>query len=166
MKYKVGQTITIKKDLDKIENFCYGYSPSMKKYEGTKQKIDGVYDDHFTIESNCFDWDYRAIETFKFKKDDIQFGDIITTRNGERYVYADGHLYGEDATYYLDCEDYEDIFNDKLTYCDKSEEEYDIIKIERNEEVIYERDEEVREMTLQQIIDELGYEVKIIKEEE
>jgi len=164
-KYVIGQKIKIKKDLDKIKNFEHEYNPAMKFYEDSIQTIDGVYDTYFTIENCSFDWDYRAIEAFKFKKDDIQFGDIITTRNGERYIYADEHLFGESSSYYLDCWDCSDSFKNDLKSddCDK---DYDIIKIERNKEVIYERNDEIREMTLQQIIDELGYEVKIVKEEE
>ena len=164
MKYHIGQKIKIKKDLDKIENFKCGYESEMKKFEGTIQIIDGVHDDYFTIENSCFNWDYRAIDDTPFKKEDIEFGDIITTRNEEKYVYVQGFLYGEDGSYYADCDDFEDVYDDDLKYCDEEENDCDIMMIQRNGQVVYERNNEVREMTLQDIIKELGYEIKIVKE--
>lgn len=94
----------------------------------------------------------------KFTLEDFQFGDIITLRNGERYVYADGYIYGEKGVY----------SNDLKCICEyvaNAKESYDIIKVERQGQIIYERKEEkIIEMTLSEVCEKLGYNVKIVKE--
>lgn len=102
----------------------------------------------------------------KFKVGQLQFGDIITLRNEERYVYADSCMYGEEDCYDCNGDIIEVYYNDDLTYDDDDEdmEEYDIIKVERNGNVIFLRDTKVVEMTIAQISKKLGYEVKIVKE--
>lgn len=92
--------------------------------------------------------------------DDLEFGDILILRNYEKYVYADRSMYGERDSYYhdgdtVDC-NYTNFNNDE-------DSEYDIIKVIRNGKTIYERT--VKEMTLKEVCKELGYEVKIIKED-
>lgn len=107
----------------------------------------------------------------KFTLKDFQFGDIITLRNGERYVYADGTMYGEKEQYALDCEILTEIYNEDLIATNVCENVYDfnkkscdIMNIERQREVVYERKEETVEMTLSEVCKKLGYNVKIVKE--
>lgn len=97
--------------------------------------------------------------------DDLQFADVLTLRNGERYVYASGFMYGEDSSYCRDCEELDKEYNNDLTYYYQDETEYDIVKVERDGEVIYERveEEKVKEMTVEEISKELGYEVKVVR---
>ena len=74
-------------------------------------------------------------------------------------------MHGEDNLYYCDCDELKDCYNDDLTRNsdDKDNHQYDIVKIERAGQVIYEREETV-EMTIAEISEKLGYEVKVVKE--
>lgn len=95
--------------------------------------------------------------------DELEFGDIVTQRNGERYVIASGRLYGEDENYYNDCDEIDDYYKNDLKYHTESRTERDIVKVERDGSVIYERND-VRELTIKEISELLGYEVKVVKE--
>lgn len=117
---------------------------------------------------DCY-WDGLESELVKvgFSKDDLQFADIVTLRDGNKYVVADGCLYGEDDGYYEDCERIDNDYNNNLIYCNEYDEErhdLDIMKVERNGEVIFQRESEAKEMTVAEISKALGYEVKIVKE--
>lgn len=92
---------------------------------------------------------------------DLKFGDILIQRKGDRYVFASGQMYGESDDYYNDCDCVDDYYQKNFNYDDDMPER-DIIKVIRNEKTIYEK--VIKEMTLKQICDELGYEVKIIKD--
>ena len=108
------------------------------------------------------------LELYEFKKDDIQFGDIITLRNGERYVYAADRIFAEfEYTQRLDYRIFSRTFNRNFEIIlpdYKDDRNCDIIKIERQGQIIYEREEEVVEMTLSEICKKLGCNVKIVKE--
>lgn len=93
-----------------------------------------------------------------FTKDDFQDGDIITDRDGDRAVFFEGYFYGGTAFDLLS------EVTDDFRYWD-FDRDNDIIKIERpNIGIMYERHEvEVREMTVEEISKELGYEVKVVK---
>lgn len=93
--------------------------------------------------------------------DDLKFGDILIQRKGDRYVFASGCMYGEYDSYYNDGDTVDCYYNSDFSY-DGDEQEYDIIKVIRKEKIIFNKP--IREMTLKQICDELGYEVKIIKD--
>lgn len=123
--------------------------------------------EEYDVENSTEYFDY-----YVFTRDNLEFADVITLRNGERYVYVDGYIQGEDADYDADCDTVKDNYKDDLTrssekfyYCGKSE-DYDIVKVERVGEVIYQRkdNKEPVEMTVAEISEKLGYEVKIVKE--
>lgn len=103
-----------------------------------------------------------------FTKDDLQTGDVVTLRNGDK-LFIDEHMEFRDIdttnnTNYLG--DLDELSSD-LLYQAMDGEKNDIIKVERpTYTTVFERDEEVKEMTLKEICDALGYEVKIIKEDE
>lgn len=95
---------------------------------------------------------------------DFKFGDIIILRNGTRFVYADGYIYGENEDYNRDADKLNEEYYDDLCYRYGSK-EYDIIKVERVGETVFKRESEIKEMTLEEVCKELGYEIKIIKED-
>lgn len=137
-------------------------------------ECDGLTPEEMIREKRCLavsDWLVEIEE--KMTKKDLQFGDIITTRNGERYVVADNSLFGE-KSYDLDCERIEDVYDDDLNGCyydeeydDEDNKGYDVMKVERKGNLIYTRKEneknEVKEMTVAEISKALGYEVKVVK---
>ena len=97
--------------------------------------------------------------------DDLKFADVITLQNGERYVFADGYMFGEGSTYEMWCCKITNHYNDDFDALSGNY-EIDIVKIERNGVLIYEREKprEAKEMTVSEISKALGYEVKIVKE--
>ena len=112
-------------------------------------------------------WAFREtdleLEEIVKTKNDLKYGDIVTLRNGNKLIYAD-----ED---FMDLErnndnslSYLDDLTDDLKYDEHKN--YDIMKVERPVyfSTVYERDETVREMTIEEISKALGYEVKIVKE--
>ena len=156
MKFKVG-------DRAKIVN---------PKQEGDfKYKNDIVTIKHaneffriYCVEENDRPWGEDELAKVEFTLNDLQFADILTLRNGERYVYADGYIYGEEECYGSDADNVREYYNDDLTYEDRDYIKYDIMKVERTGQVVFERDETIKEMTLEEVCKELGYDVKIIKE--
>ena len=95
-----------------------------------------------------------------------KFGAIIEFKNNEKYVLADGTLYGEESRYDFDCTNFdEDDFDDNLR--NEDDHDYDIEKITYNGIVLFDRDiskGEAKEMTVAEISEALGYEVKVVKE--
>ena len=100
-----------------------------------------------------------------FKKSDLLDGDIVTQRNEEqkRYSTERNGFVGLDGNSYLDYDNYTENLLDK-----DGDKIYDIMKVERAIEykIIFDRNTEVKEMTIAEIEKELGYSVKIIKEKE
>lgn len=100
-----------------------------------------------------------------FKKSDLLDGDIVTQRNEgqKRYSTEMNGFVGLDGNSYLDYNNYTENLLDK-----DGDEIYDIMKVERVKqfETVFIRDEEVKEMTIAEIEKELGYQIKVIKEEE
>jgi len=109
-----------------------------------------------------------SIELATFTKDDLQTGDVVTLRNGDKlFIDADMGFRDMNMSNSNNClADLNDISND-LRY-KHNDEDNDIIKVERpTYTTVFEREEnEVKEMTLKEICDALGYEVKVIKEGE
>ena len=100
-----------------------------------------------------------------FKKSDLLDGDIVTQRNEDKKIYfieRNGFI-GLDGNSYLDYDNYTENLLDK-----DGDEIYDIMKVERAIEykTVFNRDTEVKEMTIAEIEKELGYPIKVVKEEE
>ena len=109
------------------------------------------------------------LEKIDFTKDDLQNGDVVTLRNGDKLVYVRDRDFEDLTTDYANelTGIYELTDNLEYEYCDVRNKDYDIIKVERpTYTTVFERDEEVKEMTIAEISKALGYEVKIVKEEE
>jgi hypothetical protein len=114
----------------------------------------------------------------QFKKSDLKNGDIVELRNGERYVYIE--KYKDWSIYSIDNDevivnlkdgDYSRLadYNDDLRYEDRKNCKYDIMRILdmsefcRKPKWTWER-EKTEEMTLEEVCQELGRDVKIVKE--
>ena len=100
-----------------------------------------------------------------FKKSDLLDGDIVTQRNEDKKIYSierNGFI-GLDGNSYLDYDNYTENLLDK-----DGDEIYDIMKVERAIEykTVFNRDTEVKEMAIAEIEKELGYPIKVVKEEE
>ena len=178
IKIKVGDKVLLKNE----RGIDWNGSGLMDKYIGevvTVSDVFGIAGEFFNIEEDVdYDKFFRDKWVFDiddveriiyddFTLDDLQFADIVTTRNGERYVVSDGGIYGESSDYKLDCDDLSDDYDVNLICInswDSNNSDFDIVKVERAGQVIWERPEEVKEMTIAEICEALGYEVKVIKE--
>lgn len=161
-KFKVGDKVRLNRE---VADFKYGKGDVSYEEIG---KITRITSEHITVDFPC-NRGWWGLETelvnVDFNKDDLQFGDVITLRNGERYVFGGGYIIGEDSHYYCDCDNVSLTYESDLTR-KYDNEEYDIVKIERVGSIVYERKEEpVKEMTIAEISKALGYEVKIVKED-
>ena len=166
MRFYKGKKVRVKNNLRNIEDFRGGFTPSMEEFEGKIVTITNVYDDKVYIKEDIpgHIWDLRAFEELSFNKGDIKEGDIITLRNGDRLlVDADKDLQdlseendNSVASLYV-------YRNDMIHCCGNKD--YDIVKVERpvKYSTVYDRKEEVREMTVEEISKALGYEVKVVK---
>lgn len=95
-------------------------------------------------------------ERKEFTKDDLKYGDKLTLRNGEVGLYKEKYTW-------IDFLNYDNINND-LTNNGCRGKELDIVKVERSTyTTVYERNEEEKEMTVAEISEALGYEVKVVK---
>lgn len=107
-----------------------------------------------------------SIELVKFTKANLQDGDVVTLRNGDRLLFIDSEFweFAESDTDNELCAR-RDLNND-LTF-DGTGRKNDIVKVERptTYETLFQRIEGKKEMTIAEIEKALGYEVKIIKEE-
>ena len=117
------------------------------------------------------DDDFKKVGSYREAMFDImeiekKFGAIIEFKNGEKYVLADGAIYGENASYEWDYNSLcEDDFDGNLRCEDNHD--YDIKKITYNNVILFDRNlskGEAKEMTVAEISEALGYEVKVVKE--
>ena len=164
MKFKIGDRVKAISD-------NYGFTTEENEWKGIVTKVEEEeFSARTTYSKNksCLGKVFICLEYKNFEKDDtsarddLQFGDILTLRNGERFVYADGVIHGESEDYYADCDTVSMCYDNDLIY-NSSHSECDVMKVERNGIVVFER-EEVKEMTIAEISEALGYEVKVVKE--
>ena len=108
-------------------------------------------------------WNFSIdmLEPVLFEKCDLQNGDVLRDRNGDKSVYYDGELYGDTV-------DLCDLKYDLTVNHNVYDEHADIVKIERpiKFETVFERNEEIKEMTMEELCKHFGCQVKIVKEEE
>jgi len=165
-KFKVGEKVRVKKELKTnsklvIQDSMYDFCGKIATITEVRNISDDVYE-RYRIAGCCWAFTREMFEKLTIELNGIQFADIITLRNKQKYVVADNCLYGEDSCYIADCNSLDsENYNDDLTSIEDSN--YDIVKIEREGQVIYER-EEIKEMTVEEISKALGYEVKIVKD--
>ena len=108
----------------------------------------------------------EEIELIEFTKDNIEPGDVITVRNGDKlYLSSNGYFVDIEGERFNSIASRGDLTNDLL--CDGNDRDSDIMKVERpTYHTVYERVEEKKEpkkMTVAEISKELGYDVEIVK---
>lgn len=173
MKYKVGDKVRVRKDLEEWKQYGYlTFTESMGKLRGNNVTIAKVLSDSYLIveDTGNFHWTEEMLESNKIiKKSDLQNGDIVTYRSGEkRIVNAKRNGLARIRNFddiWLSLDNYEE---DLFDYDDK-EGDLDVVKVYRpeTEETFYtERTKKTKKMTVAEICKELGYDVEIIKENE
>lgn len=152
MKYKVGNRVRVRRDLE--EGKCYDNClvvSEMAKLAGEIVTISKVNEDieRYSIEEDCiWAWNEEMFEGLvPFTKSDLKEGDIVATREGKKDIFHDGDF----TEYDIDC------YNEDLTDVD-SDKEYDIVRVERPTKIqtVFEREEEPIELTISEIKEKFG----------
>lgn len=181
-KFKVGDKVRVKNDLKTWRKYGdYTYTEGMRDmFDGkvaTIAQVDhGLKHYHLAGDIMCYCWTDEMLELAEenqFAKADLKNGMIIEHRDGDKYMVIDDRLVQEEGFFPLS--DY----NDDLT--DNKYKKYDIVKVYKpitdrifdtydlfstdNLDLIWER-EEVKEMTVAEIEEKLGYKVKVISDKE
>lgn len=151
--FKVGDKVKFSEKMNGVF-----HNPVVEKDNESRKIIDTSFGS-FILEglpNNNFSPD--ELISVKFEKCDLQNGDILTDREGDKSIYYKGELHGETLPLSYFTEDLKDEDGDT---------ENDIIKIERpvKFETVFERNE-VKEMTMEELCKHFGCQVKIVKEEE
>jgi len=177
MRFKVGDKVRVKTDLITNREYNDGCmcQKEMTALRGKVVTIRGFNSDHtryLVLEDlGGWCWTDEMFEPVGFNKNLLTDGVIVKCRNNDLYIMLGERLIG--PTGWLRVSDYD---NDlKIRYSDP---EWDIVTIYRPDkpynieslfdvgylQLIAERPEEVKEMTLAEVCKELGYNVKIVKE--
>lgn len=172
MKFKVGDKVRIKNNLKEIKDFAGSYTCELENYVGDIVTITDIQKSvkgktGANVKENSWFWDFKAFEKVEevMKKEDLKNGDIVTLKNGDKMVHTgyglkDLEKSNNNPVYSLDS--YDDDF--KYYRCN---EKYDVVKVERpvKYETVFEREEEVQELTVDEISERLGYKVKVVGED-
>ena len=170
MRFKAGDKVRVKKDLDEIKNFQYGYVSEMKKFEGKIVTIRKDLGDGYSIEECWMNFDERAFEPI-YSKPTKQ--ELLNMPVGTK-IYTDAkkdNEYVKKGDYNFESRKYtilHEEIEDNLTLNAGNEKNYGskIIKIEKpTYETVYDCSTKVQEMTVAEIEKALGHAVKIIKED-
>lgn len=171
MKYKVGDRVRIRKDLKDDERYGRNYADEdMEEMAGQIVTITYENNNHYEIkeDENEHWWTDEMFEGYvKPTKEELfamPLGTIIKTDEEEQNIFV---KVGKEDFCNNNCDHIEiDDVNDDLSiranfYCTK------ILEIqEPTYNTIYKYETEVKEMTISEIEKELGYPIKVVKEEE
>lgn len=172
-KFKIGDKVKILDGRNK-PIFRSTWAPTwvggMDKYIGevcTVRYIDEIGD--YSLKGINYSFAEEWLAPVEFTKADLKEFDIVEFKNGNKTLVINDIILGELSIGGFDLISWTDDLRDK--YTDK----YDIMKIYRSTDsiptdrskwndlpVVYERTE-VKEMTIEEISEALGYEVKVVK---
>ena len=162
MKFKVGDRVRIVKPMLETQQDLKG-STFVIKYVRDSSFTGGYFDEKDRIWK---EHELELVEEYRMTKKNLKDGDIVTLRNGDRLVlFEEGFtdISEDNSNRLCDLEDldYNLNFGDGFG----RNEDYDIIKVEHpvKYETVYERkEEEVKELTVDEISEKLGYKVKVV----
>lgn len=171
MKFKIGDKVRIRKDLKEGDNFKLSVTDDMEELKGKIVTITEAWENdggRYSINKDLhnYTWTEDMFEGLAIITKEELFkmpiGTKITTDLEENNIFV---KVGENDFCNNDCDhiEYDNIKEDlSLDYYEGK-----IIEIqEPTYEIIYKEEAEVKEMTIAEIEKELGYPIKIVKEEE
>ena len=173
-KYKVGQKVKVKEDIESCSRSSHNifFTDEMGTFKGKIVTIKTIkvfgedYQYYLKEDSKGLLWDEEWFELFdevKTKKD-LKDGDIITLANGDRLLYYDEDFRDLSDDHTNNILDLNDLNNDLTYKHDYDKETNKVVKVERPTSYyeVFNRDKEVKELTVEEISKLLGYEVKIV----
>lgn len=171
MKFKVGDKVRIRRGLKKGDNYKIYVNDDMEELAGRIVTITDAWDNNggrYEIDEDkvCYTWTEDMFEGLAIITKEELFkmpiGTKITTDLEENNIFV---KVGENDFCNNDCDhiEYDNIKEDlSLDYYKEGK----IIEIqEPNYTTIYKEDKQVKEMTIAEIEKELGYPIKVIKED-
>lgn len=163
-KFKLGDTVRL---ISKNNNSDNGFTIG-EIVEIIGVGLSGIYPISIKNDNYIGYVNAEQLAKVNFTKHDLQNGDVITLRNGNKLIYIQNNnfvdLETSNRNEITDIDDFTP-YHLNYSYCGINNTNYDIVKVERPRyNTLYER-EEIKEMTIAQISEALGYGVKIIKEE-
>lgn len=152
MKYKAGDKVRVRKDLEAYEEYGnINFTESMEKYKGKIVTIEAINSNSYFVEEDNKNY-YWTDEMFEglawFTKHDLQRGDIVTDSDGDISVFDGEELVG--STLGID-------YLDEALGTDDGD--CQIVKVERPAklETIWVRSsDDLTEMTIEEIENKLG----------
>lgn len=190
MKYKIGDRVRIVRNREGQE--YWNSLGGMDKYLGTTMTIIDYYNgcDSYPIyrmkEDNCMWCWYEYMieckeENKMFCKSDLANGDLLVMRNGERYVVMQEYATNKSDTWVgVNTSGWCDpgSFEENLIHNGWSN-DYDVVKVmrpafryanpyhydEKDYDVVFDRNEERKKMTVEDIERELGYKIAVVDKE-
>ena len=170
MKFKVGEKVKIKKNLKEGYGFKYYVADEMEKFKGKTVTIYSVNSEAYRIEEDNMSWDWTEDmfeSSTKPTKEELlkmPLGTIIKTDRDYNNIFVKvgkNDFCNDNADHIFQCHVEEDLTINCNHLGNK------IIEIqEPTYNTIYKADKEVKEMTIAEIEKELGYPIKVVKEEE
>lgn len=170
MKFKVGDKVRIRKDLKEGNDFELYVVDDMEELAGKIVTITRAWEDNggrYSIKEDTYNytWSEDMFEnTTKPTKEELfamPLGTIIKTDEKEHNIFVkvgENDFCNDDADHIESCDVNDDL---SLKYFGNK-----IIEIqEPNYTTIYKEDKQVKEMTIAEIEKELGYPIKVVKEE-
>ena len=171
MKFKIGDKVRIRKDLKERDDFKEYVTDNMEELAGKIVTITKAWEndgEKYYIKEDMYNyiWSEDMIENFvKPSKEELfkmPLGTIIKTDRDCNNVFVkvgENDFCNDDVDHIESC-----YVNDDLSLeCFSNK----IIEIqEPSYRTIYKADEEVKEMTIAEIEKELGYPIKVVKEEQ
>lgn len=134
MKFKVGDKVKIKEDLNWRKKYKVLITPPMEVHKGKIAKIVGITrKGSYILDVGDRPWHWsedtlEQVERKAFTKADLKDGDIVTYRSGESGI-KNGNMILEsgDSHFYNELSDY----TEELKYKNNENQHLDIIKVER-----------------------------------
>ena len=130
MKYKIGDKVRVRDDLEK--DIFYGehrFEEEQEEFKGksaiinnvnkasnyydldidyeefywTDEMLEPVAENNANSDENTDEVSTNSVESKQFTKEDFKFGDIVTVRNGYKYIYVPqkNKLFNSDGTGFL-----------------------------------------------------------------
>lgn len=166
MKFKVGDKVRIRKDLKEGPEYKYYVDDSMEKLAGKCVEILEADSDSYQVAGSKSSWSEDMFEKLvKPTREELlkmPIGTIIKTDWDKHNIFV---KVGENDFCNDDCDHIEDDDINEDLSLDRCGDK--IIEIqEPTYRTIYRVETEVKEMTIAEIEKELGYPIKVVKEEE
>lgn len=167
MKYKVGDYVTIRKDLKDGNGLSLYVNPKMLKYAGNIYRVKSIKcEDRYILDLPCSDheWYWTDDMLEDAAKPIYRDGDIVQTQNGNYYlVWNAEEKYGVRDCGYVYFEEDGDFSVVKVWKPDR-EALFTLKNLHEARGKLRWEKKTVKEMTIAEIEEKLGYSIKVVKE--